>query len=90
MGIEADFSIVGTDPLFVTVTPILGIHGGHVDISLWYLIRGDRTQHYDLDPREFEGGRWWDIDRFGTPVSDPHFVRFVTKLEAVLQPRAAW
>ncbi|MEU7765020.1 NUDIX domain-containing protein [Nocardia sp. NPDC049190] len=87
MGVEADFSIVGTDPVLLTVTSVFDNHDGHVDISLWYVIRGDRTQDCDLDPREFDGGRWWDIDRFGLPESDPHFARFVSKLEAALALR---
>lgn len=88
MDVEADFSIIGTDPLLLTVTTVRDIHGSHVDIALWYLIRGDRTHNPTLDPREFDGGSWWDIDRFGIPESDPHFQRFVTKLETALVLRA--
>ncbi|WP_069166830.1 NUDIX domain-containing protein [Nocardia altamirensis] len=90
MDVEAEFGVVGIDPLLLTVTSVHDADGGHVDCSLWYLICGDRTQESRLDPREFDGGRWWDIDRFGTPESDPHFIRFVTKLEGALAPRAIW
>ncbi|MCP2318308.1 ADP-ribose pyrophosphatase YjhB, NUDIX family [Nocardia amikacinitolerans] len=84
LGIAADFDVVGSAPLFLTVTTTVGIGGGHEDVSLWYVIRGDRTREYRLDPREFDGGRWWDIDRFAVPESDPYFARFLSKLDAVL------
>ncbi|WP_431963156.1 NUDIX hydrolase [Nocardia sp. bgisy134] len=86
LGIAAEFDVVGPAPLFLTVTTTIGMHSGDEDVSLWYVIRGDRTREYRLDPREFGGGRWWDVDRFAVPESDPHFARFLTKLEAVLGP----
>lgn len=89
MGVDADFTIVGTDPLLLSVTPIGGVEDGHVHITLWYVIGGVRSQEPWLDPREFDGGgRWWDIDRFAIPESDPSFARFVAKLEAALALRS--
>ncbi|WP_225728739.1 MULTISPECIES: NUDIX hydrolase [unclassified Nocardia] len=86
LGIEPDFGVVGTAPLFLTITTTVGIDAGHEDVSLWYVVRGDRTREYRLDPREFDDGRWWDIDRFAVPESDPHFGRFLGKLEAAILP----
>jgi 8-oxo-dGTP diphosphatase len=83
--IDAEFSVAGPRPLFLTVTTTVGRDDGHVDISLWYVIRGDRSREYALDPTEFDGGRWWDIDPYGLPESDPHFGRFLRKLDAALQ-----
>src|SRR5690606_23270674 len=62
LGFDPRFDVVGDKPLFLTVTPTVGPTAGHVDISLWHVARGDRAQHYDLDPAEFDGGRWWDLD----------------------------
>lgn len=89
LGIDAEFDVVGTDPLFLTVTTTIGAHAGHEDVSLWYVIRGDRTREYTLDPREFSAGRWWDIDRFAVPESDPHFARFLAKLDSALRGTTA-
>ncbi|RMI33620.1 NUDIX domain-containing protein [Nocardia stercoris] len=80
LGIAADFSVVGTDPLLVTVTTTVGADQ-HVDITLWYVIRGDRRRNYPLDPAEFDGGTWWDLDPCGLPETDPHMTRFLAKLE---------
>lgn len=52
-----------------------------------YVIRGQRTRHYQLDPAEFDGGRWWDLDPHGLPATDPHLARFIRKLDAVLMPQ---
>ncbi|WP_216898379.1 NUDIX domain-containing protein [Nocardia alni] len=79
LGIDADFSVVGDRPLFLTVTPTVDADT-HTDVSLWYVIRGSRQRDYALDRREFDGGRWWDIDPSALPESDPHLGRFLTKL----------
>ncbi|WP_228539368.1 NUDIX hydrolase [Nocardia sp. XZ_19_385] len=88
LGIDPDFSVTGADPLMLTVTTTVGRNAGHVDVSLWYTIRGDRTRDYPLDAAEFGAGRWWDIDKYAVPQSDPHFSRFLTKLDAALPPTA--
>lgn len=88
LGIEAAFGVVGEDPLFLTVQTTIGRDSGHVDVSLWYVITGDRHREYPLDATEFDGGRWWDIDQRAIPDSDPHFDRFLDKLAARLPARA--
>jgi 8-oxo-dGTP pyrophosphatase MutT (NUDIX family) len=69
MGIDADFSIAGDRPVFITVTRTAGLDLGHTDVSLWYVIFGNPRQPIALDPAEFTGGRWWDCrrDRLGQP-----------------------
>ncbi|WP_040813234.1 NUDIX domain-containing protein [Nocardia concava] len=83
--IDPNFDVVGEDPLFLTRTTTVGRTAGHIDISLWYLIRGTRTHQYPLDPTEFDGGQWWDLNPEGFPETDPHLPRFVRKLNRVLQ-----
>ncbi|MGO4615461.1 NUDIX hydrolase [Nocardia sp. 2YAB30] len=85
IGVEAEFDVIGPDPLFLTITSIVDANGGHEDVSLWYVIRGDHSRDYTLDPREFDGEEWWDIDGFAIPHSDPHFGRFRTKLDMSLR-----
>ncbi|WP_327144988.1 NUDIX hydrolase [Nocardia sp. NBC_01327] len=84
IGIEAEFSVVGPEPLLLTITTTVGIGACHEDVSLWYVIRGDRTHPYRLDSREFSDQRWWGIDDFSTSDTDPHLPRFLTKLLAAL------
>jgi 8-oxo-dGTP pyrophosphatase MutT (NUDIX family) len=85
LGTSADFTVVGESPLFLTVTRTVGPHS-HRDVSLWYVIRGHRNHPFTLDPREFAGGGWWEIDRDTLPESDPHMSRFLTKLRTSLSP----
>ncbi|MGH7924908.1 MAG: NUDIX domain-containing protein, partial [Candidatus Binatus sp.] len=42
LGLAAEF--MRTDPLFITVTRTVGDDGGHTDVSLWYLLRGDSSR----------------------------------------------
>ncbi|MGW6332172.1 NUDIX domain-containing protein [Nocardia rhamnosiphila] len=86
LGIDANFDVVGNFPLFLTVSTTIGPTDQHVDTSLWFVIRGNRYRHYDLDPGEFDGGRWWDLDPYGVPDSDPHLARFIRKLDSALRP----
>ncbi|MGY2122474.1 NUDIX hydrolase [Nocardia gipuzkoensis] len=85
IGIEARFDVVGPVPLFLTVTTTVGSGTSHEDVSLWYAIRGDRTSGHTLDPREFDGERWWGVGEFALPDADPHFGRFLTKLDTALR-----
>lgn len=86
LGLEAEFTVVGEQPLLLTVTTTVG-HCPHVDVSLWHVIRGDSTRDYPLDPGEFEYGRWWDLDSRRLPATDPHMPRFIRKLDGVLSGR---
>ncbi|MFI6309764.1 NUDIX domain-containing protein [Nocardia fusca] len=86
LGLDVSFDVVGDVPLFLTVTTTVGPTGGHVDTSLWFVAHGDRREQYALDPDEFDGGRWWDLDPYGLPSSDPHLGRFIDKLDSTLRP----
>ncbi|MGA4787494.1 NUDIX hydrolase [Nocardia sp. AB354] len=86
LGTQAEFTVVGERPLFLTITRTVGAHP-HRDVSLWYVVRGDRERPFALDPREFADGRWWDIDDDAIPESDPHLSRFLTKLRTALSAR---
>ncbi|HEX7536189.1 MAG TPA: NUDIX domain-containing protein [Dermatophilaceae bacterium] len=93
LNLDADFSVIGTQPLFVTVTETVGADHGHVDVSLWYAAAADRRTPMTPDPREFNGACWWTADEIasapGEPF-DPHFHRFMAKLISWrAEPRAA-
>jgi len=36
-------------PVFLTVTQTVGSTAGHTDVSLWYVIKGDRNAAYEFD-----------------------------------------
>jgi 8-oxo-dGTP pyrophosphatase MutT (NUDIX family) len=71
-------------PLFITVTRTVGGDGGHTDVSLWYLLRGDSSRAIEFDHGEFHGVRWFGFDEIPYERSDPHMRRFVGKLRALL------
>jgi len=79
LGLAAEF--INPDPLFITVTPVRG-DGGHTDVSLWYLLRGDSSRAIEFDHGEFHGVRWFGFDEIPFERSDPHMRRFVVKLRA--------
>lgn len=55
LGIEAEFIL--EDPLFLTVTRTVGSIVQHTDVSLWYILKGNRETHlkFDVDFVEFTG-----------------------------------
>lgn len=99
LGVEADFTIAGEAPFFVTVTQAVSVagpaasgpdriaHRQHTDVSLWYLLAGQRGMPIVLDQREFTGGRWWtgaEILAADPAALDPGCVRFMAKLRSFL------
>jgi 8-oxo-dGTP diphosphatase len=81
LGLAAEF--LNPDPLFITVTPVGG-DGGHTDVSLWYLLRGDSSRAIEFDRGEFHGVRWFGFDEIPFERSDPHMRRFMEKIRALL------
>jgi 8-oxo-dGTP diphosphatase len=78
LGIAADFA--QPDPLFLTVTETVGKTAGHTDVSLWYVLKGDRTRTLAYDRSEFHGVRWFHRDDVPLGRADPHMARFLKKL----------
>lgn len=71
-------------PLMLTVTTTVGLSAGHTDVSLWYVIHGDRRQAITWDENEFSGIRWFAFDDVPYERSEPHLRRFLAKLQAVM------
>ena len=80
LGVAADFLIDG--PVFVTVTETVGLTAGHTDVSLWYLLAGDRSGALAFDQEEFNDARWFHPTEIPYERSDPEMRRFVSKLAA--------
>ncbi len=77
--IEANFMY--PSPIFLTVTETVGLTAGHTDVSLWYVLRGDRTEQLSFDGSEFREVRWFHRNQVPLDRSDPHIERFMSKLD---------
>jgi 8-oxo-dGTP pyrophosphatase MutT (NUDIX family) len=80
LGFEASHAI--GRPLMITATETVGLTSGHIDVSLWYLVRANRTQTLKYDEAEFNGVRWFDFSELPFEHSDPHMRRFIDKVKS--------
>jgi 8-oxo-dGTP diphosphatase len=80
LGLDAAF--LSMTPFFVTITPTVGSVMRHVDVSLWYVLRGDARQLPWFDAGEFHQVAWFDLDALPLTRCDPHLARFAAKLRA--------
>ncbi len=67
-------------PVFLTMTETVGKTAGHIDVSLWYVLRGYRDAPIDFDRSEFNSIRWFHREQLPFDRSDPEMGRFVRKL----------
>ncbi len=68
-------------PLMLTVTETVGLTAGHVDVSLWYVVKASRAQPIQFDKAEFLAVQWFPLDQAPLDRSDPHLGRFINKLQ---------
>lgn len=78
LGLEA--IVVHDAPHFLTSTTTVGSTAGHVDVSLWYLLTGDRHATLAHDGSEFHDATWFHHDMIPYPRTDPQMHRFIKKL----------
>ena len=67
-------------PLMITCTTTVGLTAGHTDVSLWYVVRVNRSQIIEYDKKEFNSVRWFPFADVPIERSDPHLKRFIKKL----------
>ncbi|MDP3339865.1 NUDIX hydrolase [Frigidibacter sp.] len=79
LGIPADFLV--PYPIFLTVTETVGLTAGHVDVSLWFVLKGCRGQPLDFDHSEFHEVRWFHRDALPLDRMEPNLLRFMGKLD---------
>jgi 8-oxo-dGTP diphosphatase len=82
-GIRAIFLNNNEKPLFITVTRTVGLTPGHLDVSLWYLLRGSIHDTVRYDRSEFTDVEWYTFDEIlqtDPLIFDPHLQRFTAKL----------
>lgn len=82
LGITAEVDVGA--PLMVTVTTTVGLTAGHTDVSLWYVVAGDRKREISFDRAEFEDARWFPFAEVPLARADPHLGRFLRKVERTL------
>lgn len=83
LGIEADFMF--PDPQFITATTTVGSTPGHIDVSLWYVVKGDRQTPLDFDRGEFKQVRWFHRNQAPLDRCEPELERFLKKLDGLTQ-----
>lgn len=66
--------------LFLTLTGAAGKTAGHTDVSIWYLLRGDRSADLAFDQAEFHRVRWFHKEAIALDRTDPNMARFLEKL----------
>lgn len=58
-------------PFFLTRTLTTGLNSGHIDVTSWFLVEGDRRENYQVQSKEASEGKWFEIDKI---INDPtHF-----------------
>lgn len=83
LGVEPVFLEQSPQPSFLTVTRTTGEGHGHLDVSLWFLLVGQRNMPLTIDRAEFTEARWWtpaDVAATDPHRFDPHYTRFMTKV----------
>lgn len=81
LGLEACFVV--DDPLFVTVTPTVGLTAGHTDVCLWYALHADSQGAVPPGGDEFTEARWFSFAEVAAmPIErlDPQMHRFLARL----------
>lgn len=78
--LSIDGEFLNEKPLFVSITETVGKTAGHTDVSLWYVLRGDRFADLDFDKSEFNSVRWFHRSEVPFDRTDKHMDRFLRKL----------
>ena len=78
LSIDGEFLHQG--PVFVTITQTVGRTAGHTDVSIWYILKGDRATPLVFDDSEFSSIRWFHKDEVPLDRTDKHLARFLKKV----------
>jgi 8-oxo-dGTP pyrophosphatase MutT (NUDIX family) len=81
LGISVAVRDIGP-PIMVTVATTVGVTAGHVDVTLWYVVHGDRHAAINFDQAEFNDARWFKFSDIPLKRTDPNLQRFLRKLQA--------
>jgi len=78
--LSIDGEFLHDNTVFLTITETVGKTAGHTDVSLWYTLRGNRTEDISFDVSEFWAVSWFHKDDVPLERSDIHMERFLRKL----------
>jgi 8-oxo-dGTP diphosphatase len=78
LGIQSEFLF--QEPIFLTVTNTVGNVAPHTDVSLWYVLKGKKSDHMQFDREEFHHIRWFGANDIPFERSDPQMKRFIEKV----------
>ncbi len=78
LGIDAVFK--QKSPILLTETETVGKTAGHIDVSIWYVLRGSRNQELVYDNTEFTSVHWFHRKDVPLERSDQHMERLLSKL----------
>jgi 8-oxo-dGTP diphosphatase len=81
LGLSINAADVG-DPVMLTVTTTVGLAAGHVDVTLWYAVHGNRVAPIAFDQDEFTRACWFKFADVPLDRADPNLQRFLLKLQA--------
>ena len=81
LGIDATF--IFEEPLFITVNETVGNVTKHIDVSLWYVLKGHSNESLIYDKEEFHQIRWFSLEDIPWERSDPHLSRFMQKFQEI-------
>jgi 8-oxo-dGTP diphosphatase len=81
LGLEAIFLRPG--PLMLSYAVTRGATPGHTDVSLWYALKGARTQPLEKSCSEFRAAKWFGFPEVPLWRSDPHMGRFLNKVATI-------
>jgi 8-oxo-dGTP pyrophosphatase MutT (NUDIX family) len=84
LGLRISRSSVGA-PVMLTSSETVGLTAGHTDISLWYVVRSDRSASLAFDASEFNAVKWFRFSDVPLYRADPNLGRFLKKLECANQ-----
>lgn len=78
--LDIDATFIFDNPVFLTVTNTVGNVARHTDVSLWYILKGDRQNLLTFDADEFHQIQWFHHDHIPYERTDPHLKRFIDKI----------
>jgi 8-oxo-dGTP pyrophosphatase MutT (NUDIX family) len=78
--LSIDGEFLNEKPLFLAITETVGKTAGHTDVSVWYVLRGDRSAELSYDRTEFHAAQWFHKNEVPLGRTDKHMARFLRKL----------
>jgi ADP-ribose pyrophosphatase YjhB (NUDIX family) len=76
--LEADF--LTEEPCFMAAVETVGLTAGHIDVGLWFLVRGDSSVLPSFDSSEFRSIKWCNLNEIAQLPTDKNMGRFLKKM----------